>query len=159
VRKTWPNLEVYIYSRESFWADYCPALVNNAWFKNNAYPIWTAQYIQPAKSYQTTFADVAANHLPTVKPLDWGDGSGWDFWQFTGDVCLIPGITEGANLSAVDISIYKDSKLALWDRIGFVPKTPVPVTPPVTPTADYTQLYKDLDAVTASIADIKSIYK
>ena len=170
VRKTWPDKELYIYSRQSFITEYVPQLMDIAWFKNNLYPIWTAQYFQPKGTVKTTWEEIRARYLPpdTVNPLTWDTGH-WDFWQFTGDCFLLDGFKDGPNLSAVDISLYNGTRAHLWDRLGFTPRsvpavTPTPspvVTPmplPAPPTGGNTTpapVDATLAAVAAQVAEIR----
>ena len=123
VRKTWPDKEVFIYSRKSFMEEYAKPILDTGWIKNNLYPIWTAQYIQPGGTVKTTWDEIKAQYLPadSVNPQVWGADK-WDFWQWSGDCFMLDGFKDGKAYSAVDISFYNGTATHLWQRIGFNPK-------------------------------------
>jgi hypothetical protein len=164
VRKTWSDKQVYIYSRASFIKEFCPQMYQTGWFKNNNYPLWTAEYYQPKTVTQTNFAEIRQKYLPNGKvPADWGDGSmtnnPW-VWQFTGDKLTIPGFMDGANLSALDVNICKQTQKEFWNFIGFTPKgATIPIDPPPindpnippTTTTDLTPVMTKLEAMDAKL--------
>jgi hypothetical protein len=163
VRKTWPDKQVYIYSRKTFIQEYCPQMYQIGWFKNNNYPLWTAEYYQPKTVTKTTFAEIRQKYLPNGKvPADWGDGSmtnnPW-VWQFSGDIFTIDGFLDGVSLSSLDINICRQTQKDFWNFIGFVPKTDVPpvVVDPGTPeippvvTTDLTPVMTKLEVMDAKL--------
>ena len=160
VRKTWPNLDVYIYSRLSYLQEFVPQFLDTGWFTRGNWPIWTAEYYQPRSLVKTTWPELRAKYLPpnTANPKLWGNDK-WDFWQFTGDTFTFDGIKDGTALSAVDISLYNGSQAALWQRLGFVPRavTPAPaVHSTAIPTADITAR---LVKLSGQIAEIRSFFR
>lgn len=128
VRKTWPTLEVYIYSRASFIKDYVPEINKTGVLGAQNYPIWTAEYYQPAKSVTLPSWDELKNYYPADhrSPVLWGGVSKWTIWQWSGDVFMLPGMKE-----PVDLNFYNGTKEEFYQAIGFTPKeeTPEPEQP------------------------------
>jgi GH25 family lysozyme M1 (1,4-beta-N-acetylmuramidase) len=98
------------------------------------HPLSIAKYPYVKGYVTTTWDDLKEKYFPpgdtTIPTLCC---SKWDWWQFSGDKFIVPGITnQSGGATAVDLQFYNGAASWLYKRIKFVPKSE-PNPPPLPP--------------------------
>lgn len=96
-----------LYTRLSFCREYAGGILD--WIK--FWPTCLAQYPYKKGRVSVSWADFKANHLPKISGPTLPPGvSEWQFWQFTGDKFLLPGVLNSAGKpSALDVDYFNGS--------------------------------------------------
>ena len=110
-----------IYTRNSFVTDYAPLMTT--WLRS--YPLWLATWPYKKGVVSCTWDEFKSFWLPkTTAPTIPKNCNFWDYWQFSGDKFILPGVD-----GPLDLNYFNGNLFDLYKFLGINP----PAMPPATP--------------------------
>lgn len=132
MRANKPGVKVFVYSRNTYIAEYAPNI--NDWIWN--YESWIAQWTWNPGAQNMTWEQVRSTRpAETMKPKYFSTRPTWEMWQYSGDRFILPGVynTQGQPRT-LDLNVWNGTRAQFWAYLGFVPNTTP--TPPQDPPKD-----------------------
>lgn len=112
---------VVIYTRGSFIWEYARPMIN--WIGEKQ--TWYAQYPYKKGIVECTWDELKEKWIPLAKQPSWPKGypekcKSWNFWQFTGDKFILPGVK-----AKLDVNFWNGTVQELWAlKRGDTPRSP-----------------------------------